>query len=146
MERNGLFVLRTGSSVDEVRRSLTQVDWFSAITFHNDFFPPEDAAVATARELSPTPLILFQNPAVGCGDEPFDLVIPVPTPPEAWWGSFEQIIEESRRLCERSRQLQQECADQLGVSRALREASMRNRVNPIDYDVLFRGKPDKEPE
>lgn len=142
MQMSGIVVVRSECSVDGVRASFGRGNAFSAVTFHNDFFPPEGAVVTTARELSRGPLILFKNPAVDCEDWLFDLVISVPAPPDIWSRSLEQAIEEAHKVHERSRQLRQDCADAREFSRRLRERSSLSRVRPVDYDALFRGEAD----
>jgi len=105
MEMSGIVVVRSECSVGGVRASFEKNGHFSAVTFHNDVFPPDEMVVATARELSRAPLILFKSPAVDCEDWLFDLVISVPTPPDLWSRSLEQAIADALKVHERSRQL-----------------------------------------
>lgn len=143
MESAGITVLRTECSVSGVRSSFASGRIFSAVTFHNDLVPPRESVVTTARELSRTPLILFKNPGIDCEDWLFDLIISVPTPPEVWSKSLQQAIKDARSVQEYSRQLRQECADARNVSRNLQEMAIRNRLNPVDYDALFRSNADR---
>jgi len=137
MESAGIVVLRAECSIAGVRRSLARAKLLSAVTFHNDLFPPARAVVSTAREFSRAPLILFRNPFVECDDRLFDLVLPVGSP-AVWSKSLAQTLEESRRICEASRQLRQDCEAARDWSQVLREVSKRNRICPIDEDTIFR--------
>jgi hypothetical protein len=102
--------------------------------------------VSAARELCRAPLILFRNLSIDCDERAFDLVITVPTAPDVWAKALSAAIRESRRIHEQSRRLRADCESVRDVSRNLREVSARNRVSPVDYDVMFRPPTDETEE
>lgn len=138
MESRGIYVVRTACSVEGVRSSLAKSDGFSAVTFHNDRFPPAEPVVSAAREIFAAPLVLFRNPAVDCNERAFDLIIPVPMSPEVWSKCLSEAIEGSRRLREYSQQLRNDCVDLQERSRRLFEMAAKNCARRFDYDALFR--------
>jgi hypothetical protein len=150
MATKGNRVVRSACSVAAVRAALAKGDGFSAVTFHNDLSAPPEAVVSTAREMCSAPLILFRNPTVNCDEQAFDLVIPVPMPVDVWTTALAEVIEETRKIRERSRKLRRARADAREWSRDLREMSAGNRVSSFDCDLVFRagadgaGKDDSE--
>jgi len=145
MESTGIVVLHAECSVGGVRKLLVKDERLSAVTFHNDLFPPPIEVVSTARELARAPLILLRNPAIECDEKAFDAVIDVDFSPTIWTKSFEQAIAEAHRIQKLSRQLQRECEAVREACRGLREISARNCKSPVDYDALFRAE-GNEPE
>ena len=141
MEMSGIVVVRSDCSVGGVRASLAKGGQFSAVTFHNDVFPPQEKVVTTAREHSRAALVLFKNAAVECEDWLFDLVIAVPAPPDVWSRWLGQAIADARKVHEHSRQLRQDCADGRDLSRSLSELLNQGLVSAADYDALFQGEP-----
>lgn len=147
MESHGVVVLRSAPSVAGVRSLLADGDALSGVAFQNDVCPPPSAVVSTARELSRAPLILLKNPMVECDERAFDIVIAVDgTAPAVWSKTLIQAVEEARRLREYSRQLRQDCAAARDLSKSFREMSMRNRIDPVDYEALFRTEADGAPK
>jgi hypothetical protein len=97
--------------------------------------------VSTVRELSRAPLILLKNPWVECDDRSFDFVIHLrDQSPEVWSRTLRQVVEAARKTQEFSRQLRQDGAAVRDVSQALREMSVRNRIERSDRDALYGGE------
>lgn len=142
MESNGILVFRSECSVGGLRTSLAKGDLFSAVTFHNDIVAPASKVVSIARELCHAPLVLFRNYSIDCDETAFDLVIPVPMPPEVWTKSIAAAIGEARKIHQYSRDPRADCESVREKSRSLRKASLRNRVSPVDYNALFRPERD----
>jgi hypothetical protein len=140
MERSGFDVLHCDCAIGGFRDAFAEARLISAITFGNAFHSPLLEAASTARTLSAAPLVLFEDPAIKCHEHAFDLVIPAHTPPADWLRSLEELIEESRKLQELSRQMCEDCAATRASTRALRALSARNRISPIAGQDLWRGK------
>lgn len=141
MEHAGLRIVRTGESVSGLEEAFAVHKSFSGIAFTNQIHPLPSQIVSTARTLSQAPLVLFEHPFVSFDERLFDLVIPAHTPPNAWLQSLRDTIEASRKICEGSRRLRQDCADIRAYSRRLRDSAARNRGLFIDADAPWRGEP-----
>ena len=140
MEQGGLSVVQSECSLGAIQHVLAESPAFSAVTFHNEAYPPAEVVISTARALSAAPLVLFHNPFVHCDPSAFDLVIPVQTSPLVWLKSLHEAILESCRLRQASAQLRQDCADVRAASQRLQIASGRNQANRIDVDLLWKSE------
>jgi hypothetical protein len=143
MEASGLFVMRAECSIGSIRGALKSGRQFSIVTFHNDVVPPPIEAVTEARSVTAAALVLFENPSVACNERDFDLVISAHTPPEIWLQSLRMTIQNSRRICDKSRQLRVECEEVCATARELRAAANRRNLE-FDSMSAWRGETDIE--
>jgi hypothetical protein len=146
MQAAGLMVLQSEISIPAIHTAFHRGDSFSAVIFHCDIVAPPEPAIQEARALSDAPFVFFQNSAVVCDETGFNLVIPPLTPPSIWLQKLVDVIEVSRALRGQAVLLRQDCIGVLGKFQALRAASARNRICPIDPDALWNGETGTIPE
>ena len=146
METVGLVVVQTEIDIPAIRRAFDDGHTFSSVVFQSDISSPPQPTVRETRRLTEAPFVLFQNPAVICDEDEFNLVVPPLTPPAVWLQKLVQLIEDSRRLCRESAQLRRDCAAIRSSSEVLRANSARNRVLPVDPEALWNGEPGAKPE
>lgn len=158
MEYSGLRVVRSECSVAAIEDAVARNLPFSAITFHNGVYRPEDAVVFAARELSlASSLVLFEDSTVSCDEHLFDLVIPALTPTLIWLHSLQETISEARNMRARARNLhddsvamreefqslRRQAARILSESYKIRAESERIRQDPFNLKWSRRNEKDK---
>jgi hypothetical protein len=132
-------VFQSEDSVPAVCGALAGEIAFSAITFDADTFAPSEGVVRVARSLTAARFVLFENASNHCDENAFDLVIPALSHPSRWLKQLHDAMEASRDQRERAaRQLRQDCATLQANLQAIRAESARVRVNPIDFEPLWR--------
>lgn len=121
------YTVETCISVPELRNALTAEEQLDAVVISEGVGGAHPDAVSLARSHTSAPIVLFRETQLSFAESPFDLVVPVLAPPQAWLADIAALIAHSRSLRADARALCNGSAELRRASAAARAKSEGER-------------------